>query len=227
MDQMKRFAIYYAPEPGPFADAAAAWLGWDLAQGAPVSQPTPELPRPLVDVTAEPRKYGFHATLKPPFRLAEGVTATDLARATERLAASLQPLDLPGLQMINLDGFLALTPLGDTAALQDLAAEVVRSLDPYRAALTPAEIARRHPERLSPRQRDLLATYGYPYVMEQFQFHLTLTGPLGDDEAAVAHAAAIHFAGVTPAPFHIRDICLCGEDAMGSFHLLHRYALRA
>lgn len=227
MDQMKRFAIYYAPEAGAFADAAAAWLGWDLAQGASVPQPAPDLPRSLAEVTAEPRKYGFHATLKPPFRLADGVTAADLAQATARLAASLAPLKLPGLRMVTLEGFLALIPLGDQTALQNLAAEVVRSLDPYRAALTPAETARRRPERLSPRQRDLLATYGYPYVMERFQFHLTLSGPLKDDEAAVTAAAAHHFAGLIPAPFHIGDLCLCGEDALGRFHLLHRYALSA
>lgn len=227
MDQMKRFAIYYAPEPGRFADTAAAWLGWDIAQGAPVLQPTPDLPRPLAEVTAEPRKYGFHATLKPPFRLADGVTPADLAQATAHLAASLAPLELPGLQMINLEGFLALTPLGDTTALQTFAAEIVRTLDPYRAALTQAEIARRRPERLSPRQRYLLATYGYPYVMEQFQFHLTLTGPLDEDETAVTKAAANHFAGMIPKPFRIRGLCLCGEDFQGRFHLLHRYALSA
>ena len=227
MDQMKRFAIYYAPEPGTFADAAAAWLGWDLALGGTVEQPTPNLPRPLAEITAEPRKYGFHATLKPPFRLADGISLADLAQATARLAASLTPLELPGLQMINLEGFLALTPLGDTTALQNLAAEVVRTLDPYRAALTPAETARRRPERLPPRQRELLATYGYPYVMEQFQFHLTLTGPLGDDETAVTSAAASHFAGLIPQPFQIRDLCLCGEDTQRRFHLLHRYAFSA
>jgi putative phosphonate metabolism protein len=227
MDHVKRFAIYYAPEPGPFADAAAAWLGWDLTEGAPVPQPAPNLPRPLADVTAEPRKYGFHATLKPPFRLADGVSPADLSQATADLAASLQPLDLPGLQMINLEGFLALTPLGGTSALQNFAAEIVRSLDLYRATLTPAETARRRPDRLTQSQRDLLATYGYPYVMEQFQFHLTLSGPLHGDEAAVSIAAARHFAGLIPQPLHIRDICLCGEDAMGRFHLLHRYALSA
>lgn len=227
MDQMKRFAIYYAPKPGAFADAAAAWLGWDLAQGAPVPQPAPDLPRRLADITAEPRKYGFHATLKPPFRLADGTSPADLAQATARLAASLAPLELPGLQMVSLEGFLALIPVGDPTALQSFAAEVVRSLDPYRAALTPAEIARRRPERLTPRQRELLSTYGYPYVMEQFQLHLTLSGPLDDDAAAVTAAATHHFANLIPKPFHIQDICLCGEDAQGRFHLLHRYALNA
>jgi putative phosphonate metabolism protein len=227
MDQMKRFAIYYVPEPGAFADAAASWLGWDLALGTPVPQPVPDLPRPLADITAEPRKYGFHATLKPPFRLADGVNLADLTWATARLATSLAPLELPGLQMVNLEGFLALTPAGDTSALQNLAAEVVRTLDPHRATLTSAETARRRPERLTPRQRDLLSIYGYPYVMDQFQFHLTLSGPLDEGETAVTKAAANHFAGLIPQPFHIREICLCGEDATGRFHLLHRYALSA
>lgn len=224
---MKRFALYYAPEPGPFADAAAAWLGWDLAAGKSVTQPGPDLPRPLAEITAAPRKYGFHATLKPPFRLADGVSPADLAQATARLATRLAPLELAGLQMVALDGFLALIPRGDQAALQGLAAEVVRDLEPYRAPLTADEITRRRPERLTPRQRDLLAIYGYPYVMEQFQFHLTLSGPLGDDGAAVAKAADVHFAGLIPQPFHIGALCLCGEDASGRFHLLRRYALSA
>lgn len=227
MDQMKRFAIYYAPEPGAFADAAAAWLGWDLAFGQFVPQPTLALPRSLAEVTAEPRKYGFHATLKPPFRLAEGVSFADLTQATAELAQSLAPLTLPGLQMVNLDGFLALTPTGDETALQAFAAQIVQQLDPLRASLTPAEIARRRPERLTQRQRELLATYGYPYVLEQFRFHLTLSGPLAQDETAIATAAARHFAGLIPQPFVIAEICLCGEDAMGQFHLLHRYALSA
>jgi len=227
MDQMKRFAIYYAPEPGAFADAAAAWLGWDLAAGKPVAQPAPDLPYPLSQITATPRKYGFHATLKPPFGLADGTSAADLAQATAQLAARFAPLELPGLQMMVLDGFLALTPLGDQTALQNMVAEVVRSLEPYRAALTPDEITRRRPERLTPRQRDLLAAYGYPYVMEQFQFHLTLSGPLGDEVAAVAKAAQAQFAGLIPQPFHIGALCLCGEDTHGRFRLLRRYALSA
>ncbi|MDO8325539.1 MAG: DUF1045 domain-containing protein [Cypionkella sp.] len=227
MEQMKRYAIYYAPEAGAFADAAAAWLGWDVRAGQAVAQPQLDLPRPLADITAEPRKYGFHGTIKPPFRLAEAVTPDLLHDAVASLAASLRPVALPGLQMVNLEGFLALIPQGDTAALQALAAEVVRVLDPYRAPLTAAEIARRRPDRLTPRQRDLLAVYGYPYVMEEFRFHLTLSGPLGGDEAAITEAATRHFAGVVPQPFRLADLCLFGEDAMGRFHLLHRYALTA
>lgn len=224
MDQMKRFAIYYAPRDGAFADAAAAWLGWDLAQGRTVAQPDVA---GLVDLTTDPRKYGFHGTIKPPFRLAEGVGPADLADGVAQLARSLNAVQTPGLGMVLLDGFLALIP-GSDPSLSDLAAEVVRTLDPFRAPLTEAEVARRRPDRLSPRQRDLLAIYGYPYVMEELQFHLTLSGRLtAEDAPRLQTAAEAHFAGLIPQPFAVEDLCLCGEDHAGRFHLLHRYALSA
>lgn len=234
---MKRYAIYYAPQAGGFADAAAAWLGWDAGQGRAVAQPSVDLPHSLPDlilprslheITAEPRKYGFHGTLKPPFRLADGVGFDDLSAATARLSATLPKVVLPGLKMVNLHGFLALVPQGGIAPLQSLAAEVVRELDTCRAPLNAAEIARRRPESLTPRQRELLGIYGYPYVMEQFQFHLTLTGPLADaEQGTVAQTAAAHFNAVLPHPFAVDDLCLFGEDDQGRFHLLHRYALSA
>lgn len=224
MDQMKRFAIYYAPRDGAFADAAAAWLGWDLAQGHAVAHPAVD---GLADLTADPRKYGFHGTIKPPFRLAKGVAPADLAEGVAQLARTRPVVQTPGLQMVLLEGFLALIPGPDTA-LSDLAAEVVRVLDPFRAPLTEAEVARRRPERLTPRQRDLLAVYGYPHVMEEFQFHLTLSGRLtAEDAPRLQTAAAAHFAGLIPQPFAVEDLCLCGEDQTGRFHLLHRYPLSA
>lgn len=226
MEQMKRFAIYYAPQAGAFADAAAAWLGWDLAKGCAAAQPAhlPDLPAH----TQAPRKYGFHGTVKPPFRLAAGVSAQDLASAVQSLAARLPMAAMQGLEFAQIGGFLALIPRGDTAALADVAAEVVRVLDPYRAPLTPAEMARRRPDSLTERQQALLAIYGYPYVMEEFQFHLTLSGQLdGPTLNAVQLAAQAHFDGLLPQPFVLADLCLCGEDEAGRFHLLHRYALMA
>lgn len=227
MEQMKRFALYYAPAAGEFANAAAAWLGWDALGGCPVAQPDLALPRPMVEITAEPRKYGFHGTIKPPFRLAEGVTLHDLHHAAARLASSLAPVTLDGLKMVNLHGFLAFVPTGDVSELQALAARVVAELDAFRAPLTPSEIARRRPESLTPRQRELLDELGYPYVMEEFFFHLTLTGRVGDDADVIARAAAHHFEGLVPSPFVLGDICLFGEDAGGQFHLLHRYPFSA
>lgn len=227
MRQMKRYAIYYTPPPGAFVTASAAWLGYDVQTARDVAQPViAGLAGSLADATQGARKYGFHGTLKAPFRLAEGFKAPDLAQATRRLAAGLAPVEMAGLQMVDLQGFLAFVPTGDAAPLTELAAHVVRSLDPYRAPLTDAEIARRKPDQLTPRQRDLLAMYGYPHVMEEFRFHLTLSDHVSSaDQAALAIAAARHFDGVLPQPFVLSDICLMGEDGAGRFHLMGRYPL--
>lgn len=224
MNDMKRFAIYYAPPAGAFADLAARWLGYDPATGA--SCPQPDLGLPAARITEAPRRYGFHGTLKPPFRLAQGTAPGDLDAAVRGLAARLPPVVLPGLRMKLLGGFLALVPDGNAAPLAALAARVVRDLDPLRAPLTEAEIARRRPDRLTARQRDLLGQWGYPFVMEEFRFHLTLTGRLEPDMASrAADLLAAHFAPVLPRPFAVTELCLFGEPQDGPFRLLHRYAL--
>jgi len=224
MDIMKRYAVYYAPPQGDFADRASAWLGWDAAAGRPMAPP--DLGLPAEAITRDPRKYGFHGTIKPPFRLAEGRDADELRRAVAALARRLSPVALPGLRLASLGGFLALVPEGDTASLQSLAAAVVVGLDGFRAPLTQAEIARRRPENLTPRQRELLRLWGYPYVMEEFRFHLTLTDRLEEPMARQAERIlGAHFAPVLPQPFEVAELCLFGEMQDGRFRLLHRYAL--
>ncbi|MDP4033781.1 MAG: DUF1045 domain-containing protein [Pseudorhodobacter sp.] len=225
MDQMKRFAVYYAPRPGGFATRTAAWLGWDAQAG--VAQPTPDLadlPLPLTSLTADPAKYGFHGTIRAPFRAT--VNASVLAAEVATLARRLPPVVCDGLRLQSIDGFLALTPEGGTASLLELGAAVVEATNALRAPLTAAEIGRRRPERLTSRQRILLDQWGYPHVMEEFQFHLTLTSRLAPDIAApVARVLTAWLAPVLPRPFVIEDLCLFGEDAGGRFQMLHRYAL--
>lgn len=227
MDEFRRYAIYYAPRDGAFAAAVAAWLGWDPAKGCAVAHPRLEgLPAPVADLTAEPRKYGFHGTIKAPFRLIDGAGRGDLEAEVAALAAGLRPVVMPALRLAALQGFVALLPEGDEADLLDLGAEVVTRLDPLRAALTEAEVARRRPERLSSRQRQLLDCWGYPHVMEEFRFHLTLTGNLALDAGkAVSAVLGPWLAPVLPSPFVIEDLCLFGEDGAGRFHLLTRHAL--
>lgn len=227
MTRLNRYAVYFAPRPGEFTARAAAWLGWDVATGQPVAQPDlPGLPRPPAALTTDPRRYGFHGTIRAPFRLADGVDEADLRSCVAGLAAGLAPVVCDGLALENLQGFLALTPRGSEVGIMDLAARVVEGTNDLRAPLTEAEIARRRPETLSPRQRALLARWGYPFVMEEFRFHLTLTDRLPEAWVApVAAALEPHFAPVLPRPFGIEDLCLFGEDEAGRFHLLHRYAL--
>ena len=221
---MKRLAVYYAPRAGAFADHAAAWLGWDSIRGVDLPQPDlAGIPFPAI-LTAEARRYGFHGTLRAPFRLAAGISKDQAGAHVAALAARLVPVECEGLVIENLQGFLALTPMGCEAALLELAAAVVEGTNDLRAPLTGEEIARRRPDSLTPRQRSLLDAWGYPYVMEEFRFHLTLTDRLPDTGPAM-EALSAHFDPVLPRPFRIEDICLFGEDAAGRFHLLHRYAL--
>jgi putative phosphonate metabolism protein len=221
----QRYAVYVAPE-GPLAEFAAGWLGWDAVAGR--ARPHPEfkgLPRPLPELTEAPRKYGFHATLKAPFRLAAGADEAALKWAVDALAQRLPPAGSAGLRLEAIGDFLALVPDGEDSGIAALAASVVQALDAFRAPLTPDDIARRQPDRLTARQRILLDRWGYPYVMEEFRLHLTLTGALpAAERAAVAAVLAEHMPPL-PRPFAIEALALFAEAADGRFHLLGRYSL--
>lgn len=217
-----RFAIYYLPPDGPLADFGARWLGWDIARGCAV--PQPHLPG-LDDITMTPRKYGFHGTLKPPFHLAEGRDLDDLVEACTTLAAELAPGECAGLNLARIGGFLALTPRGNTEDLQRIAAAWVRDLDEFRAPPSAAELMRRRRASLTPRQEALLGAWGYPYVMEEFRFHLTLSARLESGQAAAWFETLHHTLPPLPAPFALEQIALCGEPKDGRFELIHRYTL--
>jgi hypothetical protein len=224
MDQMKRYAVYYEPREGAFAFRANEWLGREPGNDRDLPQPVlPGIGDPR-EITSEPRRYGFHGTIRAPFRPTDGVDEAMIRDTVADLAGRLAPVTCDGLRLEVLDGFIALTPTGCEAALLALGAAVVEGTNDLRAPLTEAEIARRRPDRLSPRQRELLDRWGYPHVMEEFRFHLTLTDRLESPEPVRAALEAC-FAPVLPRPFAIEDLCLFGEDASGRFHLLHRYAL--
>ncbi|WP_333826465.1 DUF1045 domain-containing protein [Pararhodobacter sp.] len=219
---MNRFALYHAPLPGAFADAAAEWLGRDAATGACPAQPHADLPA----LTANARRYGFHATLKAPFRLAEGETEASLVQGVQDLVATLRPVLIERLELVLFGGFLALVPKGDTRALNSFAAQIVTGLDRFRAPLTAQERARRNPDALDTHKRALLDAWGYPYVLDAFNFHMTLSERLAPAQAEVLlPLARAHFAGVVPQPYLLSSVAVFGEDDAGVFHLRHRVSL--
>ncbi|MGR3628012.1 MAG: DUF1045 domain-containing protein [Sulfitobacter sp.] len=219
-----RYAIYYTPQ-GSLAEAGAAWLGWDVARGQAVAHPE-VAGLDVAALTQTPRKYGLHATIKPPFVLAEGTTADGLLAEFEALCTRLSPVTLDGLALTPLGRFLALTPEGDTAALNAMAAEVVRGLDTFRAPPSEADLARRRQANLTPAQEANLSQWGYPYVMEAFRFHVTLTGKLPkSDLPRVTAALAPYIAPHLPQPFILDSLTLVGQAEDGMFHEVHRAAL--
>lgn len=221
-----RIALYYAPgTDDPLHQRASAWLGRDAVSDAEIPQPA-ITGVDIAEVTADARGYGFHGTLKPPFRVQGDIQA---ALATARnFAARTAPFTLPPLQITDLDGFLALRESARCPALHALADGAVTALDAHRAPATEAEIARRKPEKLSPRQREYLAAWGYPYVFAEWRFHMTLTRRLTPAEKAIILPAVTDALGDAPAVARtVTDICIFAQAAPGApFIILERLKLR-
>ncbi|MFA3916860.1 DUF1045 domain-containing protein [Ruegeria hyattellae] len=227
MNNHRRYAVFHTPPDGILAEKAAQWLGWN-----PVSGLSPEFPgldglsESNRKLTARPRKYGFHGTLRPPFLPAQCLTLTKLQELTDELAHNLQPVTLDGLSVAALGPFLALRPIGETGPLTDLAARIIEATDSWRVPMSAEERARRNPDRLSPQQRALLDRWGYPFVMDAFQFHMTLTGPLRPEERdRLRPLLTRYLEGCIPQPYPISDLCLMGEAEDGRFRLLSRHSL--
>ena len=229
MTEHTRYALYWTSPPGPLTDFAAAWLGWNPWTSVEALPPA-LAGRPLgwPQITEEPRRYGFHATLKAPFRMAEGRNRAELEAELQRFAQGQAAVRLEGLDFSQLSGFVALRPKGDVAELNRFAMTVVEYFDDFRAPLTEAEIARRKPETLSPQQRRKLVDWGYPYVGDDFRFHLTLTGRLPETAArAVIEELEPYIAPLLPEPLIIDHIYLFGQRPDGKFEVLKGYPLTA
>jgi putative phosphonate metabolism protein len=226
MTPLTRIAVYYAPRPDdPLFAAGATWLGRDPESDAPA--PQPDLPD-IGEVTAEPRLYGFHATLKPPMRLAEGRQWFDVLEAARELADRTAAFDLPRLAVGDPHGFLALRETIPCAKLQALADACVEHLDPLRARASEADLARRRRASLSAEQDAMLTRWGYPYVFTTWFFHMTLTRRLtAEEKARFQPAAEAYFAGALSVPRRVSDICLFTQAAPDEpFVIAERLALR-
>lgn len=228
MTQFSRYAIYYTPPPGAFAAFGASWLGWDAITGDTRDHPDiAPLPLDISTITKRPRKYGFHATLKPPFHLADAVTEAELRDAIADLTCGLQKVTLEGLALARMGRMLALRPTNENRELNRLAAEIVQKLDRFRSPPDEQEITRRLKPHFSDRHRELLATWGYPYVLDEFRFHMTLTGALRPEYIdAVQTALSKAVLPLIPQPFVINEISLFGEREDGMFQLLETYPLK-
>lgn len=217
-----RAAVYWAPEiADPLHAPGSAWLGRDAETGAPCSQP-----EGLAEITADARGYGLHATLKPPFRLAMGWDA--LRDDVAALAARSAAFALPPLAVRDLKGFLALRETAPCPALHALADACVRGLDHHRAPPMEAELERRRRAGLSARQEAQLQAWGYPYVLEDWQFHVTLTRRLNAAEhARIEPRATAHFAQAAALPRIVTELCLFTQAAPGApFLIAERFALK-
>jgi putative phosphonate metabolism protein len=214
-----RYALYYAPRrEEALAAVASRWLG---------RSSTLQSER-LSEITAEPRRYGFHATLKPPMALADGMSELDLLDAVGRFAYRQRPFATAPLVLSELSGFLALVLSAPSPELQQLADKCVVEFDAFRRPPCESELARRRAARLTQRQDELLQRWGYPYVLDQWRFHLTLTGRIADPAERATIAKLLHqrFAPFIGQPLEVRDLCVFRQPAADRpFILLARFRL--
>ena len=231
-----RYAIYYAPAPDtPVWAFGSAMLGYDAANRNEVAGlALPGLsPAAWRELTERPRLYGFHATLKAPFSLADATEAA-LQEALEGFAAQREPFRLGPMAVTALvepgasEGFVALTPTAPPVELALLERDVVIAFDSFRRPLTADERGKRRPDRLSLRQRTYLETYGYPFVLEEFRFHMTLTGST-PDASHLADALADAMAGtIGTVDLAIDALCLFRQEKAGEpFTIIGRHAFAA
>lgn len=222
-----RCGIYFAPAPGsPWWEFGCRWLGRDAVSGKLLDPPAVDgFGRgELLAITESPRLYGFHGTLKAPFALAEGRSIDHLLKFAAQFARRQVRFPLPQLQVQTLGGFVALVPAQPSPELADLASRCVVRFDRFRAPPEAADLARRLAAGLTPRQESLLRAWGYPYVLDQFRFHLTLSGKLPQAQRLrVMEAVRPLVDKLNGAPPPVDGICLFEQATPGApFQVLAR-----
>jgi hypothetical protein len=226
-----RYAIYYAPPAECLLWAkASAWLGRDAYSGRAVARPPlPGLEDLDLDaLTSDPRSYGFHATLKAPFELAQDRTEAGLLDFS-RAFADAQPPFQAAIAPTRLGRFHAFRTIGVPAAMRALHDACVEAFDPFRAPMSAFDLDRRRKAGLTPDQDRRLVEWGYPYIFEDFRFHMTLTNALREEavSARIATALAAYFANET-GPHLFDGVAVFKQDHRNApFRILERFAFRA
>ena len=178
-DNRPRYAIYFVPA----ADSklyryGSAILAYDCYSGKAVDflEVFGDGAVNWHELTEPPRRYGFHATMKAPFYLSPACNERQLVNALQNFAGLGHAVHsfAPTVRLLN--GFFAVVPLKAAAALDALAASCTTIFDAYRAPMSPRERARRVALGLSQSQIQNLDRWGFPYVLSEFRFHMTLTG---------------------------------------------------
>lgn len=215
-----RYALYYAPTPSSLLwELGCKWLGRDAMTGQKIKQnyfPNIGQNR-LYELTRTPRRYGLHATLKAPFKLAAEYNMEMLQSAARDFSVQRYPIILPPLVLRQINDFFCLCPEKQAIPLEGLAEVCVQKFDKFRAPMTSSERARSRADILTPMEKQNLMDWGYPYVFEQFRFHITLTARIIDDfEKEVMQAVLSDmFAPVLGQPIVMDAICLFLEPYPG------------
>ena len=229
----ERYAIYVTlPQDSTLYHKASQWFSYDAYQG---DSPTIEYDlqeelRPLLpysDYNSKASQYGFHGTLKAPFRLKNGIKYKSLQKMMKHFCRLTSVFHCVGLEVKQIDNFLALVPKQDCKKIIQLSKDSVQTFDVFRAALTSDEIDKRQPNKLSDNQRLMLKQWGYPYVLDEFRFHMTLTDRLTQPQIDTCKPLLEeYFKECLRQPLRIGQLSLCYQSSeYSSFVILDSFPL--
>jgi hypothetical protein len=225
-----RYAIYFIPSAdSPTYQRVSAWLGYSILQEQTLSQR--ELPADLHEFrgfTRHAALYGCHATLKPPFRLRAGLKEKHLLKIFKHFCRICRPIRCSGLRVDSIGRFLALTQSKNSKKLDELATDCVQTFDLFRDEISEAGFNKRQPEKLSPNQLKMLQQWGYPFVLDEFRFHITLSDPLPESSLSACKKALNNFLLPTFSDsFVIDSLSLCHQAHAGEpFRVLKTCTLK-
>lgn len=224
---LPRYAIYYTPDAEDALTLAAnKWLGRDAMTGKDVKRASKisSLSDDAFDASmANARRYGFHGTLKAPFELAQDKDLADLEEEVEAFASMMDPFLLPNFVIGQLGPFFALQLEEPSLQLAGVAADIVRKFDHFRAPMSKEDFERRNPEKLSVSQRQNLMEWGYPYIFDDFRFHITLSDPIENGVAGEYRAALTdHFGAHLKKPYQFSALSIFVEPERGAPFALYR-----
>lgn len=233
MTQPFRHAAYFAPALQSQAWALGSqWLGRCAHRLIPLQQPRFDHlgSEWFENLTRSPRLYGWHATLKAPFELKSNARLDELQMAFQLLAQKTVGVFHLPLKLVEMGGFLALVPSQPSPDLQLFEAHCVRELHPLALPLSEAELKRRTGAGLTLRQTELLLEWAYPYVLDQFQFHMTLSGSLHNVDphlkSDLKAAAQEWFAPILENGIDIDAVTWFSQDQQhGDFRWVERFEL--
>jgi hypothetical protein len=223
-----RYSVYFAPPPqSAWWQAGSQWLGRCAAGNAVLAMPAIKgmSEDEWQSARAAPRRYGWHATLKAPFILAPDTSVNLLATTLSTLAQSMQAFDMPLMQVVLMDDFLALVPQVESEKANTVAARCVVELQSLAATLSESELKRRRQAGLSAEQDAMLLRWGYPFVLEHYRLHFSLTGSLknfSQHQIENLLAAAQDWFAVLP-PCRLDSLALFVEPSPGADFMLQEH----
>jgi alpha-D-ribose 1-methylphosphonate 5-triphosphate synthase subunit PhnG len=206
-----RYAVYYVPDQdSDLYRLGSSLLGYSLREGK-------ELPMAALPGAGAPGEYskkasvyGFHSTVIAPFRTQRGKEG--IASAIALALSKHAPFRLAPLRLRLLNGFPALCAEGPMDGFQALEKSLLEALYPLFLPPDPESLGRRG--ELNPKQLGYFWKWGYPFVLDEHRFHMTL----GDPNSSDGYIGALknYFPASSTDALVFGKVTLCAQESPGS-----------